>query len=49
LFFLLIPSLGALGAILATIGRQIAGFFLLLYYFLTDTTVDNDVSSTSTN
>jgi O-antigen/teichoic acid export membrane protein len=38
LFFLLIPSLGALGAILATIGRQIAGFFLLLYYFLTDTT-----------
>jgi len=47
LFFLLIPSLGALGAVLATIGRQIASFFLLLYYFLTDTTVDTNEASTS--
>jgi len=37
LFFLLIPPYGALGAVLATIGRQVAGFFLLLYYFLKDT------------
>lgn len=37
LFFLLIPSFGALGAVLATIGRQVANLFLLLYYFLTDT------------
>jgi len=36
LFFLLIPQYGALGAVLATIGRQVAGFFLLLYFFLTD-------------
>jgi O-antigen/teichoic acid export membrane protein len=36
LFFVLIPPLGALGAVLATIGRQIATFILLLYYFVTD-------------
>jgi O-antigen/teichoic acid export membrane protein len=36
LFFILIPPLGALGAVLATIGRQIATFILLLYYFVTD-------------
>jgi len=36
LFFLLIPPFGALGAVLATVGRQVASFFLLLYFFLTD-------------
>jgi hypothetical protein len=36
LFFILIPPFGALGAVLATIGRQVASFFLLLYFFLTD-------------
>lgn len=40
LFFILIPLLGALGAVLATIGSQIANFILLLYYFLTDSAVN---------
>jgi len=42
LFFLLIPPFGALGAVLSTIGSQVASFFLLLYYFLTDTSPHNE-------
>lgn len=37
LFFIFIPLYGVLGAIYAVIGRQVVSFFLLLYFFMTDT------------